>query len=894
MTQSTETASALLGAALALPNGARFYRCALQVNPYGYLIRHNKTSAFTNETEYNAAFIERAKKEGVEVIAVTDHYRFKDSISLIAAAREAGIFAFPAFEAVSKDGVHLLCLFDPEHDEAMERHIGRCGTFDASDLSPTGDKDAQTLMKEVMSWGGVCIAAHVAADQGGLLKKLSGETRAKTWKTDELLACSLPGTVDKAPQALRAILENKDAAHRRERPVAILNAQDLSTPDDISSPSATTLIKMSAPSIEGLRQAFLDPASRIRLNHEVPPEPHIEFLALAWEGGFLDGTKIRFNDNLNVLVGGRGAGKSTVIESLRFVLDLLPLGAEARTTHKGFVTNVLRAGTKISLLVRSPHPSTRTYTIERTVPDAPIVRSEAGQILKLKPKDIVPDAEIYGQHEISELTRSPEKLTQLLSRFIDAEADAAEAESSHRDTLHASRVAIVETQRLLSTNEERLATLPKLEEDLKRYQALGLEEKLKVHTSLDAQEETLNIAASQLIPLKTSIAGLSTTAFDLTALSDDAANATPHPDLVQEARRHLDELSKRVAIGQKQLQEDWKCAADGIAALLELLKDRRKPTDLEYQKLLRELQKDKIDASVFVRLRRDIAALKPISQKQQELRASLADKIAARAQLVASWADHKAAKYRVLEKAAKSVSRKLANKVRVSISFSGDRMPLEELLKEHFGKQQTVWDRLREANPFSLQEFAAAIRSGKPALIEKYRLPPAGAEKLAQATAEQLMLIEELDLPATTAIELNVAADDQPPTWKHLNDLSTGQKATAVLLLLLLEADAPLVVDQPEDDLDNRFITDGVVPIVKTEKKRRQFIFSTHNANIPVLGDAELILGLTAAGDAAGGQATIEPAHMASIDAKPVRELLGTILEGGRAAFEMRRRKYGF
>jgi ABC-type lipoprotein export system ATPase subunit len=102
------------------------------------------------------------------------------------------------------------------------------------------------------------------------------------------------------------------------------------------------------------------------------------------------------------------------------------------------------------------------------------------------------------------------------------------------------------------------------------------------------------------------------------------------------------------------------------------------------------------------------------------------------------------------------------------------------------------------------------------------------------------MKIEELELPATTKIELNTAADDDPRTWQTLEALSTGQKATAVLLLLLLESDAPLIVDQPEDDLDNRFITDGVVPTMKDEKRKRQFIFSTHNANIPVLADAEL------------------------------------------------------
>jgi len=68
-----------------------------------------------------------------------------------------------------------------------------------------------------------------------------------------------------------------------------------------------------------------------------------------------------------------------------------------------------------------------------------------------------------------------------------------------------------------------------------------------------------------------------------------------------------------------------------------------------------------------------------------------------------------------------------------------------------------------------------------------------------------------LELPPTTEIELNLSSDAANPSWQRLDDLSTGQKATAVLLLLLLESEAPLVVDQPEDDLDNRFIR-GVVP----------------------------------------------------------------------------------
>ena len=193
-----------------------------------------------------------------------------------------------------------------------------------------------------------------------------------------------------------------------------------------------------------------------------------------------------------------------------------------------------------------------------------------------------------------------------------------------------------------------------------------------------------------------------------------------------------------------------------------------------------------------------------------------------------------------------------------------------------------------------MREFVQACRQGADSLGVEFGIAGAQAERLAKASDATLMQVEELDLPSTTKIELNTAPLHEPENWQALDQLSTGQKATAVLLLLLLESDAPLVVDQPEDDLDNRFITEGVVPRMREEKQRRQFLFSTHNANIPVLGDAELILGLSASGEADAGGATVAPEHMGSIDARPVRELVEELLEGGEDAFERRRRKYGF
>ncbi|MDE0112239.1 MAG: hypothetical protein OXI87_16430 [Albidovulum sp.] len=128
--------------ALDLPNGARFYRCALQVNPFAYLVRHDKAMNFKSGDEYNDAIVRTCQEIGIEVIAVTDHYRVKQSLGLVRAARTAGLFAFGEFEAVTKDGVHFLCLFNPDKDENLELYIGDCGIHDTEQPSPTGQLDA--------------------------------------------------------------------------------------------------------------------------------------------------------------------------------------------------------------------------------------------------------------------------------------------------------------------------------------------------------------------------------------------------------------------------------------------------------------------------------------------------------------------------------------------------------------------------------------------------------------------------------------------------------------------------------------------------------------------------------------------------------------------------------
>jgi ABC-type lipoprotein export system ATPase subunit len=892
--------STIVQEALTLPNGARFYRCALQVNTFEYLVRHGKKPSFADEAAYNTALVAALVAAGIEVIAVTDHYRIRSAEKLIASARAAGIVVFPGFEAASAEGIHILCLFDPDTPlDRIQGMIASCGVLDDKVASPLGKLSAAQLLDKCTEWNMQCVAAH-ATSANGVLTALQGQAKAVVWRHPCLVACSIPGPVADTPMQFRSILENKNPDYKRERPIAIINSADVSHPADAAEAGASCWIKMTKPALEGLRQAFLDAESRVRLASDPEPEEHVEFLAIAWEtAGFLRGLKLHLNENLVVLVGGRGSGKSTVIESVRYVLDLPPIGAEAAKVHQSIVSNVLKSGTKISLVVRSYRPNRRTFIIERTVGNPPIVRdADTTDVLPLKPLEVVPRVAVFGQNEISELARSPEKLTALLDRFtaIDGEADGKYRAA--RKNLDQSRRDILECDRKLAEIDEQLAGLPGLEETLGRYRDAGIEAKLKDQALIVREEGIVSTIDQSLAPFRALLSELEDLLpINQDGLSDDNLKELPSKDQLAKLRATVTTFEVEAQRAAATLKDAIAAAATGIDAVSAHIEGRKREMQADYEETLRELQKEKIDGAEFMRLRKAIEGLKPLREQKTKVEERLAGLRQTRRNQLAAWEDLKRERFERLQKAAKKVGKQLAGRLRVKVTYADDRQPLLDLIRDelHGGRLAETNAALQAKPDLSVAALAEACSGGGAAkLTAEFGIPTAQAQRIVEARPALPMLIEELDLAPTTDIELNVSPEGQEPEWRPLKELSTGQKATAMLYLLLIEAEAPLVVDQLEDNLDNRFISEGIVPKIKGEKRRRQFIFATHNANIPVLGDAELILGLSAVGEAGDGHVEVAPQHMGSIDTPEVAALVEEILEGGRDAFTVRRLKYGF
>ena len=182
-----------------------------------------------------------------------------------------------------------------------------------------------------------------------------------------------------------------------------------------------------------------------------------------------------------------------------------------------------------------------------------------------------------------------------------------------------------------------------------------------------------------------------------------------------------------------------------------------------------------------------------------------------------------------------------------------DRTAIKAVITAHVRGQRGLILSAVDADDFSVPAFVAAARSAAAALaLAPYRLTGAQLKGVLDAGEPLLRELEEHSVGLAVDVLLNLAPKGQGTDLRRLEDLSKGQRATALLLLLLGAASSPLVIDQPEDDLDNRFIYDGIVKRLRDLKGVRQIIVCTHNANVPVLGDAELVVTLE--GDGQNGR----------------------------------------
>ena len=287
---------------------ARFWRCALQVNPVGYNGTYRGADHGLDEGGYNQALLQKCLELGIKVVGLADHGSVASVDALRQVLQPHGIVVFPGFEIASNDKTHYVCLFPEDTTvQQLDRYLGNLKLHDPADGIRPSRLSSEELIEEVDLLGGFIYAAHCTQDSGLLKNRLN-----HVWKHPKLRAAQIPGSIDDLTSIegdfYRKVFLNKDDSYRRERPVAAINAKDVAKPDDLDQPSATCFIKMTRPTFAAFKVAFLDPGSRVRLNSQQAQSPIGKVVRMTVAGGYLDGVRVDFSDHLNTVIGGRGTG----------------------------------------------------------------------------------------------------------------------------------------------------------------------------------------------------------------------------------------------------------------------------------------------------------------------------------------------------------------------------------------------------------------------------------------------------------------------------------------------------------------------------------------------------------------------------------------------------------
>jgi ABC-type lipoprotein export system ATPase subunit len=851
--------------------------------------------------QYNQEMVKVALENEIRAIGLGDHGNVDRVDAIRTAMNEQGIVVFPGFEIASSEKVHFVCLYseDTSTDE-LNRYLGNLELLDPEDgIRPSRLSAEQLIEKVEKEQNGFVYAAHCTNVNGLLFHKLN-----HVWKNPLLKAAQIPGTLDDLKNdeknRFRQILLNNDPAYKRDLPIGIINAKDVAKPEDLANPNASCLIKMTKPCFASFKLAFQDPESRVRLNSDVLEKYYSWIEKFKITGGYLDGVEIEFSEHLNAVIGGRGTGKSTLLECIRYVLDLQPIGKSAQKQHDGIIKeNLGKTRARIELVIRSSKMNGKRFTLARRYGESTSVSDENGRSSAFTAADLLPDIEIYGQNEIYEIAQDKSSQRQLLNRFLESEQQDAEIRIQVAiNKLAINSQKLIEAYDKIAAIEDEVTRLPKLEEQARQFKNLGGEDKLKIVPLLETEKRMLKRALEEEGPnLDQAFQAVHDSLPDTVFLGDSALEKLPHAQGLRKIKTALDDLRLEAESLLTQWKNTYSRSRKSIQELAREVTAEIQKQEVALEETFKALpsSEGKTGRQIgleFQALLKEIERIRPKTIQMKtyhKLALELEDQ---RKSILAELSDKRADRSARFARTLNRINNRLAGKLRLEVKAESDRKPVIDFLLncklDGVGEARLAW--LKEADDFSPVKLAEKIREGVDALDKtNWGITPTVAAALARLSRDQVLQLEELELPDVINIKLNVAHAGKE-NFKPLGKLSTGQQCTAILHLLLLQNKDPLIMDQPEDNLDNAFIADRIVAELRSAKIARQFLFATHNANIPVFGDAEWIGVLEAEED----QAQMPIEAQGAIDVPEIRDKAAAILEGGRAAFNQRKLKYGF
>lgn len=889
-----------------LSPGARFFRADMHIHSYG-------VSSDVTDTEMNVGgIVAEALARGLELISITDHNAIDSVEPLLELAAAEGLSAFPGVELTSAEG-HVLVYFPPEDMSGFRQWFA---ALDFIDGAQSGDRHVLTpihvLLEEVKKAGGLAVPAHIARANTGFEQKVSAQSRQAIITSSALVAVEIDKSEERSiyspddqgdgSEQRRALLTRRaDGLGEAEgRGLAKLLFSDAHSRDQIGRDrqgrERMTRIKMTEPSFAAFRTALADPEARIKLEAEVKSD-YPRIVGARFVGGFLDQREIAFSPNLTCLIGGRGAGKSTALESVR----------AACLSSTSEIDGKPNCPETVQLLYRDEYGA--LHYLKRDNEKTTYELGPGGAI------EATARVEGYGQDRVASIIRGypdePRPLLAFLDQFVDLQDVAAELRDL-AERLGASAAAIAPLTGAPKRKEEAEKRLAETRVKLKALGDSNLKTALEWRQKLQRERRLRGALEQRLTEIGDAIDSL-----DISLSPDDLAGAaevdlqtTPSAALLMGDDgdgglvSELLPLAESLKKDKARLAEDLASARPKISGRLQEWEARDQRIEAKVQEVLNELRKQGVDPDLGAmnRLTADegkfLAAICEAETQVVDLKAKEAERKA----LLNAYRTTQSRRFQLRREAMRQLTEKLNDafedfKVKVGFREAGLVEDYCDRIRRRISNRFFQNPRLAEfCCAISPIDLAAAVRKGDSAALAALKdeggepffdTTEVAAEFLAQIGQDEAPPLEQLARDDSPQITLTTFGGDAQTI--RFENLSFGQKASILLGALLFSSEqTPLIIDQPEDHLDSQFIARTVVAVLRRIKESRQVIIATHNANIAVLGDAEQIVPM----QGYGGVGHIK--DVGAVDSPETRKRACEILEGGDAAYRRRGEMYGF
>ncbi|WP_407213835.1 TrlF family AAA-like ATPase [Enterobacter hormaechei] len=656
---------------------------------------------------------------------------------------------------------------------------------------------------------------------------------------------------------------------------AELEGCDAKCIEDIGQGKACYL-KLGELSFEAVKFALSDPASRVAME---PPKHQGSFIrGIHFDGGILDGKTLHFSPELNTLIGIRGSGKSSILEAVRYALDI-PRGEKAQDTKykDELIRHTTGSGGKVTLTACDVYG--QEFTISRIFREAPNVYLDG----KLQPgvsiRETVLRRPIYfGQKDLSSTGEGFE--TDLVEKLVGEKLrmlrDEIETQRQHVRDAASRWLKLSNTAELRRDHESQLTDanfrLKKFEEygvADKLQKRLGYQQDATALTRMKDRADSFVIALGQLI----------------SEHEDDLRNATSYVSKQNPGffTAYYAEFANLVAkVDQLKKIEQEARAITAITARLQAKQgefdDARQSLQEEFAQVERQLAQELKQTGMTAIQPDDFLTQQQRKTKAEQMLEALAkqetQQSSIRDVLFAEIDKLNGLWLREFSAIKAELDRVNAGHTALQIEadFKGDKEAAIGFMQQLF-KGSNIRETTLRAVMEDYADFGGLLRD-LPNALKKAGSTPEVFEK---TFMQNLVEFVTCQVPNRFVIRYR---------GKELKHHSLGQRASALLLYVLSQRQNDvIIIDQPEDDLDNQTIYDDVIKLLREMKPHAQFIFATHNANFPVLGDAEQV-------HACRYQDEQVAVQSGSIDARPVQDAIINIMEGGQEAFNRRKEVY--